>query len=290
MALDKIVVIGAGAMGSGIAQVLAVAGYQVTLQDIAESQLQRAQTGIARSLTRMINKGVVPEAEQAAILTRITATTELTQACEGADLVIESVPELLELKQQLFTELDQLCPPACLLASNTSQINISAMAGRTERREQVAGMHWFNPPPMMRLVELIRTPDSSDATIAALTAVAERCGKSVIVVRDGAGFVTSRAFAVNLLEGIRILEEGLASKEDIDTGIKLALGYPMGPLELADYVGLDVVFHASRGMVEAFGDRFRPPQLLVNLVRSGHLGMKTGRGFYRWEQGKKITA
>lgn len=288
MDIDKIVVVGAGTMGSGISQVLAIAGYRVVMIDVADGILKRAVKGIEKSLKRMAEQETISQGDLDIIRARITAATDLKSNCSDADLAIESIPEVVELKQEMFTALDRWCPEHTLLASNTSQINISTMAGRTGRLKKVAGMHWFNPPPMMPLVELIRTPDTADETIKILTGVAERCKKQVIICRDGTGFITSRAFAAGLLEGIRMYEEGLASKEDIDAGIKLGLNYPMGPLELADFVGLDVVYHASKGMVEAYGDRFRVPQVLVNLVLSGHLGIKSGRGFYRWKDGRKV--
>ena len=288
MSIDRIVVVGAGTMGSGISQVLAIAGYRVIMIDVADEILKRAMNGIEKSLKRMAEKKTIPKGDLDIIRARITAATDLKNSCSDTDLAIESIPEVVELKQEIFTDLDRWCPEHTLLASNTSQINISAMAGRTGRLKKVAGMHWFNPPAMMPLVELIRTPDTADETIKTLTGVAERCKKQVIICRDGTGFITSRAFAAGLFEGIRMYEEGLASKEDIDAGIKLGLNYPMGPLELADFVGLDVVYHASKGMVEAYGDRFRVPQILVNLVLSGHLGIKSGRGFYRWEDGRKV--
>jgi 3-hydroxybutyryl-CoA dehydrogenase len=202
-------------------------------------------------------------------------------------LAIESVTENMKIKKKIFAQLDTHCPAHCLLVSNTSQLSVTAMAAVTQRPTQVAGMHWFNPPPMMKLIELVAAVTTAPETLEALRAVCKQMGKKAVVCKDSQGFISSRAFSAHLLECFRIHEEGLASKEDIDTTIKLSLGYPMGPFELADYVGLDIIYHASAGMVEAFGARFRPPQSLIKLVEAGHYGVKTGRGYYTYPREKK---
>jgi 3-hydroxybutyryl-CoA dehydrogenase len=284
MDVKKIVVVGAGAMGSGIAQVAACSGFQVALQDLNREILDRGMKTIRHGVERGVAAGKIPARVAEEALGRILLTTSLEEACAAADFVIEAVPESMELKRRVFAAIDQVAPPHAVLASNTTQLSVTAMAAATGRPQQVIGMHWFNPPPVMRLVEIVRGVPTSEETLSVARGVAERMGKTVVVCRDCAGFITSRALAAHLLESMRILEEGVASAAEIDTAIKLGLGYPMGPFELADYVGLDVVCHAARGLAEAYGDRFRPPQVLVKLVEAGHLGAKTGRGFYSREE------
>jgi len=285
MDVKKIAVVGAGAMGSGIAQVAATAGFETALQDVDAAALARALGRIRKSLERVVASGKIkPEALEQTVA-RLKTTTSLEEACAGADFVVESVFENLELKKRVFAAIDAAAPKGAILASNTTQLSVTAMANATGRPDRVIGMHWFNPPPVMKLVEIVRGVSTSDETLAVTKALSERMGKTVVVCRDAAGFITSRALAAHLMECFRILEEGIASAKEIDDAVKLGLGYPMGPMELADYVGLDVLCHASEGLAEAYGDRFRPPQTLVKLVEAGHLGAKTGRGFY--EHGKK---
>lgn len=281
MDVRKIAILGAGAMGSGIAQVAACSGFQVALMDLEPAMLERGLAKVRHGLERAACGGKLGEKVAAEALARIAVTTSLGEACRDADLVIESVPENLALKKGVFAAADAAAPPHAVLASNTSQLSVTAMGAATGRPDRVIGMHWFNPPALMRLVEIARGVLTSDDTVAVVRAVAERMGKTVVVCRDGQGFVTSRALGAHLIECIRQLEEGIASAQEIDTAIKLGLGYPMGPLELADYVGLDVIYQSALGLTEAYGDRFRPPQTLVKLVEAGHLGVKTGRGFYR---------
>jgi 3-hydroxybutyryl-CoA dehydrogenase len=276
MDVKQITVVGAGAMGSGIAQVAACSGYQVVLMDMTQEILDRGLVNIRHGIERGVTSGKVAQKVGDEALSRVTVLTSLKEACRTADFVIESVSENLDLKKRVFAELDRAAPPAAILASNTSQLSVTAMASATGRPEKVVGMHWFNPPALMRLIEIARTANTSDDT----RAVAERVGKTVVVCRDTQGFVTSRALGAHLIECMRILEEGVTSPQEIDTAIKLGLGYPMGPFELADYVGLDVIYHSAKGLAEAYGDRFRPPQVLVKLLEAGYLGVKSGRGFY----------
>jgi 3-hydroxybutyryl-CoA dehydrogenase len=280
MDVRKIAIVGAGTMGSGIAQVAACSGFQTALVDLEQAILDRGLAKIRHGLERGVSSGKVAQKVAEEAIARIVATTSMREACGEADFVIESVSENLDIKKRVFGAIDQAAPRQAILASNTSQLSVTAMASATGRPSQVIGMHWFNPPPIMRLVEIARTALTSEETLATTRAVAERMGKTVVVCRDAQGFVTSRALGAHLLECMRIAEEGVASPKEIDTAIKLGLGYPMGPLELCDYVGLDVIYHSTLGLRDAFGDRFRPPQILVKLIEAGHLGAKTGRGFY----------
>lgn len=284
MAVSTIAVIGAGAMGSGIAQVAATSGYDVWLRDITEPALERGVAGIEKSLGRLVKAGQLSEGDSKASLGRIHTTTELSRAAREADMVIEAVFEDLEIKRQLFRDLDQHARPGCVLASNTSQLSITALAAVTRRPEWVIGMHWFNPPPVMKLVEIVMGVDTSDQTLRITEEVSHKMGKETVVCKDSQGFITSRALCAFLVECYRIAEEGLASKEDIDKAIRLGLNHPMGPFELSDYVGLDVLVHASAGMAEAFGDRHRLPQSMIKLVEAGHYGRKTGQGFYNYHK------
>lgn len=287
MEIKKIAVIGAGTMGHGIAQVSALSGLGVGLVDIQESFLDQARAKIAKSLERMVKANKISSDQAATCKGSILYTSDLGQAAADADLVIESVPERLELKKETFRRLNEICSKEAILTTNTSQLSVTAMASQVSNPERVAGMHWFNPPPMMKLIELVRAEQTSDSTLAILKELTLKMGKVPIISKDSQGFITSRAFSAHMLECFRIHEEGLATMEDIDTGIRLALGYPMGPFELADYVGLDVIYHASLGLYQAFGDRFLPPQSLTKKVEAGHHGVKTGRGFYTYPREQK---
>ncbi|MCM3734397.1 3-hydroxyacyl-CoA dehydrogenase family protein [Bacillus cytotoxicus] len=284
--IQNIAVIGAGIMGSGIVQALAMGGKYVKMYDVSEESIQKAYKGITASLERFVKAGRMSEKDKEQVLANIVSTITLEEACKDAELIIEAATENLQLKKEIFKQLDSYASPATILATNTSELSVTAIASATNRTEKVLGMHWFNPAPVMKLIEIVRGVDTAEQTIQVVKELAEEIGKETVVVKDMQGFVTSRAIAVHLLECMRMYEEGIGSKEEIDKAIKLGLNYPMGPFELADYVGLDTMLFASQGLSEAFGDRFRAPQTLVKLVEAGHLGRKTGKGFYNYEKGK----
>lgn len=281
---QKISVIGAGLMGNGITQAMTMAGKDVVMYDISAEALNKGMAMIDKSLSRFVKAGHITEEQRQQALRNIDTSLELESALQGAELVIEAVPENLSLKKDLFEKLDEMVAPETVLASNTSELSITAIAAATRRPERVIGMHWFNPAPVMKLVEIVEGVDTSAETVKFIEQVAREAGKETVVVKDRQGFVTSRALAAHLLECMRIYEEGIASREDIDKAIMLGLNYPMGPLQLADYVGLDTLLFASEGMVDAYGDRFRPPQILRKLVEAGHYGVKSGRGFYDYNK------
>ncbi|MDP2935323.1 MAG: 3-hydroxyacyl-CoA dehydrogenase family protein [Dehalococcoidia bacterium] len=283
METKTICVLGAGTMGSGIAQVAALSGFEVVLRDINQDLLVRGMGNIQRSLERLAKAGKIKEASVEPLLSRIRMTTDLAAGASAAQLVIEAVPEKLELKQSIFKELDRVCPPETLLASNTSGISITSIASVAEHRGRIIGMHWFNPAPIMRLIEIIRGLETTDETVRTVLDLSNRMGKQAVVVQDSQGFIVTRALTPFLLECWRMLEEGIATKEDIDTAIKLGLNHPMGPFELTDFIGLDVELSVCEDMRSTYGDRFVPPQTLRRLVNSGHLGRKTGRGFYTYK-------
>lgn len=286
MMIRNIAVIGAGIMGSGIVQALAMGGKSVKMYDVSEESIQKAYKGITTSLERFVKAGRMSEEEKEQVLVNIVSTITIEEACKDVELIIEAAPENLQLKKEIFKQLDSYASSSTILATNTSELSVTAIASATNRPEKVLGMHWFNPAPVMKLIEIVRGVDTAEHTIQAVKELAEEIGKETVVVKDMQGFVTSRAIAVHLLECMRMYEEGVGSKEEIDKAIKLGLNYPMGPFELADYVGLDTMLFASQGLSEAFGDRFRAPQTLVKLVEAGHLGRKTGKGFYNYEKGK----
>ncbi|MEH6850216.1 3-hydroxyacyl-CoA dehydrogenase family protein [Bacillus pseudomycoides] len=284
--IRNIAVIGAGIMGSGIVQALAIGGKSVKMYDVSEESIQKAYKGITTSLERFVKAGRMSEEEKEQVLVNIVSTITIEEVCKDVELIIEAAPENLQLKKEIFKQLDSYASSSTILATNTSELSVTAIASATNRPEKVLGMHWFNPAPVMKLIEIVRGVDTAEHTIQAVKELAEEIGKETVVVKDMQGFVTSRAIAVHLLECMRMYEEGVGSKEEIDKAIKLGLNYPMGPFELADYVGLDTMLFASQGLSEAFGDRFRAPQTLVKLVEAGHLGRKTGKGFYNYEKGK----
>jgi 3-hydroxybutyryl-CoA dehydrogenase len=277
----RLAVIGAGLMGSGIAQVAAQAGWTVTLRDVDDAAVQRGLTAIRKSLERFAAKGAIDAGDIAGILARITPTTDLELAAD-ADIVVEAVFEKLDVKREVFAALDRICKADAVLATNTSAIPITSIATATKRPESVVGTHFFSPVPMMRLCELVRGLKTSDATVERARAFAEEIGKTVVVVnRDLAGFVTTRLVCAFVMEAIRLVESGVISAEDLDTACKLGFGHPMGPLATADMTGTDVLLNAARNIYADTGDpKFFPPELLARMVAAGDLGRKSGRGFY----------
>jgi 3-hydroxybutyryl-CoA dehydrogenase len=281
---EQIAVIGAGLMGSGIAQVSAQAGYQVLLRDVTDAALERGLAGIRSSYQRFTAKGSLSAEDAEAALARITTTTDLDAVGE-ADLVVEAVFEQLEVKQELFRELDRIARPGAVLATNTSAIPITRIASVTERPESVVGVHFFSPVPMMQLCELVRGYKTSDETLAAAREFAERVGKTCVVVnRDVAGFVTTRLISALVVEAVKLYESGVASAEDIDTACRLGFGHAMGPLATADLTGVDILLHAARNIyTETQDEKFAPPEIMARMVTAGDLGRKTGQGFYRYK-------
>jgi 3-hydroxybutyryl-CoA dehydrogenase len=282
---DALFVVGAGLMGSGIAQVAATAGWDVTLRDVSDEALQRGRAGIESSLRRLVAKQVVSDEQAESALAAITTTTELDAAAK-ADIVVEAVFERLDIKQAVFGELDRLCGPDAVLATNTSAIPITSIAAATQRPEHVVGTHFFSPVPMMALCELVRGLKTSDATLASARAFAEGIGKTCVVVnRDVAGFVTTRLVSAFVLEAVALVESGVASAEDVDLACRLGFGHRMGPLATTDLTGVDILRHAALNIYAETGDpKFYPPELLSRMVDAGDLGRKTGRGFFSYEE------
>jgi 3-hydroxybutyryl-CoA dehydrogenase len=289
MPIQTVMVVGAGQMGAGIAQVAAQAGLKVYLRDIEQRFVDKGLANIEKLLSRDVEKGRRTPAEKAAILGRITGTVSLEPASE-ADLVIEAIIENLDAKLALFRELDQLCPAHTILASNTSSLPITQLAAATNRPAQFIGMHFMNPVPVMKLVEIIRGIATSDETYETIRALAEQMGKTPVVVNDFPGFVSNRILMPMLNEAIFCLYEGIAGVEEIDTVMKLGMNHPMGPLTLADFIGLDTCLYIMNVLYEGFKDpKYRPCPLLVQMVQAGYLGRKTGRGFYIYHPDGTVT-
>lgn len=280
--IRQISILGTGTMGRGIAYLAAVAGYDTVMFDAESSALEGARTAVESIVRKAVEKGKLGEAEAAGAVARLQLIPELEPAVSGADLILEAVPESIELKTDLFAQADLFCGPDTILATNTSSISISQLASNVERRDRFIGMHFFNPPHLMKLVEIVRGERTSDDTVVQVRAVAEKMGKTAILVRDSPGFATSRLGVAVGLEAIRMLEEGVASAEDIDQAMELGYNHPMGPLRLTDLVGLDVRLGIADYLAANLGSRFEPPQLLRDMVRGGKLGKKSGEGFYRW--------
>lgn len=280
--MRKAAVIGSGTMGAGIAQVAATAELTVRLCDADAGALERARGSIRRSLEKLAEKGKLSESP-GTILDRIRPVRDLAEAAAGADLVVEAVPESLELKRTIFAALDAAAPEGAILASNTSSLPIASIAEATSRPDRVVGMHFFNPVPLMPLLEVVRAAGTSDATVAAVCEAGRGMGKDPIVVRDAPGFATSRLGVLLGLEAMRMVEEGVASPEDVDKAMTLGYRHPMGPLRLTDLVGLDVRLAIAEHLHRELGsEAFRPPEILRRMVAEGKLGKKSGEGFYRW--------
>ncbi|MEU8709505.1 3-hydroxyacyl-CoA dehydrogenase family protein [Streptomyces sp. NPDC048565] len=279
----KLAVIGAGLMGSGIAQVSAQAGWDVVLRDVTDEALARGRGGIEASYGKFVAKGKLEAADAEAALARITTTTDL-DAVADADVVVEAVFEKLDIKHEIFRTLDKVVRPDAVLASNTSAIPITKIAAVTEHPERVVGVHFFSPVPMMQLVELVRGYKTSDETLATAREFAESVGKTCIVVnRDVAGFVTTRLISALVVEAAKLYESGVASAEDIDTACKLGFGHAMGPLATADMTGVDILLHATGNIyTESQDEKFAAPELMRRMVDAGDIGRKSGQGFYTY--------
>ena len=280
--IRQITILGTGTMGRGIAYLAAVAGYDTVLFDADAGALDAAKAGIDSILRKGVEKGKLAQGDADAASARLQIVPELEPAVSGADLILEAVPESYELKTDLFAQVDLYCGVDTILASNTSSISITKLASNVERRERFIGMHFFNPPHVMKLIEIVRGERTDDRTVNQVREIAEKMGKTPIVVRDSPGFATSRLGVAIGLEAIRMLEEGVGSAEDIDRAMELGYNHPMGPLRLTDLVGLDVRLGIAEYLASTLGPRFEPPQLLRDLVAQGKLGKKTGQGFYAW--------
>ncbi len=278
--VQRIAVIGAGVMGRGIAYAAALGGFDVTIQDINEEQLSNAISSISKNLTKGVALGKLTATNQTDALSRIKTTTELELAASDADLAIEAILEIMELKIDVFKKLDILCPPNTILATNTSTMSPTEIGAATNRADRTIAMHFFNPVQKMKLVEIVRGLDTSDETYAIVNEIAVQMGKETVELNDFPGFVTSRISCLIGNEAMHLLQEGVGSAKDIDKAIKLGLNYPMGPLELADLVGLDSRLRNMQYLHEKLGDHYRPAPILEKYVKSGRLGRKSGRGFY----------
>lgn len=286
--MKNVAVIGAGTMGNGIAHVFAMNNYQVSLIDISAEALNKAIATITKNLDRMVAKEKISEADKTNTLSRITAHTDMAKGVEGTSLVVEAATEHADLKLKIFAELDKVCPPNVVLASNTSSISITKIAAATSRPDKVIGMHFMNPVPVMKLVEIIRGYATSDEVTREIIDITQSLGKVPVEVNDYPGFVANRILMPMINEAIIALHEGVAGVSEIDTVMKLGMAHPMGPLQLADFIGLDVCLSILRVMHDGFGNpKYAPCPLLVNMVTAGHLGVKSGEGFYQYTPGSR---
>ncbi len=281
--IRQITVLGSGTMGRGIAYLAAISGFDTIVHDVDGASLDAAKASIESLLRKGVENGKVDAVSADEARDRVEYGADLESALRGADLVIEAVPEVLELKQELFAQADLFCGEETILASNTSSISISRLAENVERRDRFIGMHFFNPPHRMKLVEIVTGHRTSEDTVERTREVALRMSREPIVVRDSPGFASSRLGVTIGLEAIRMLEDGVASAEDIDRAMELGYNHPMGPLRLTDLVGLDVRLSIAEYLASTLGPRFEPPALLRAMVSEGKLGRKTGQGFYRWD-------
>jgi 3-hydroxybutyryl-CoA dehydrogenase len=284
MEIKKVGVVGCGLMGRGIVEVSSKAGYDVIVSEINQELLDKGMAAIKTSFAKAVEKGRMTDADAKAALARIKGTTN-TGDFKDRDIVVEAAVENMELKKKIFRELDSICPPETILASNTSCLSVIDIASVTKRQPKVMGVHFFNPVPVMKLVELVRTITTSDDTVAAAKVFCEKVGKTVVMAPDIPGFIVNRLMIPFLLEAIRLLETGLVTKEDMDTAVKLGLNHPMGPLQLSDFIGLDTGLFICDAMYNEFkDDRFAAPILLRKMVTAGQLGAKSGKGFYDYSK------
>ncbi len=288
--VKTVAVIGAGIMGRGIAHAAALGGYRTILEDVLPASLRKAESEIRGNLDKAVELGKVLRSDADAALARIEFAASVEEAARPADLVIEAVPEEIESKIEIFTLLDKICPPATILASNTSSLSITEIASVTYRPKQCLGMHFFNPVHKMKLLEVVRALETDDPTLAAAVDVGRRMGKEVVVVKESPGFITSRINAMIGNEAFYMLQEGVASAADIDKALKLGLNHPMGPFELVDLVGLDTRLHILEYLHRSLGEKFRPCPLLVQYVKAGRLGRKSGRGVFEYPEQTKPAA
>jgi 3-hydroxybutyryl-CoA dehydrogenase len=288
MGIQRVGVVGFGQMGSGIAQICAQAGLDTVVREVDQSLVDKGFQRVDGSLARLVKSGRATEEDAKAARGRLRGTTSLAEF-KDRDLVIEAIVEEIGPKKKLFAELDTVCPPATIFCSNTSSLTIVEMAAATRRPDRFAGLHFFNPPVIMKLVEIVKAITTSDETIATLREFAGKIGKTGVVCKDTTGFIVNRLMVPYLLGAIRMLELGIATKEDIDNAVKLGLGYPMGPFELIDYTGIDINYHVAGVFFDEFKEAYMaPPPLLRRMFLAGQLGAKTGKGFYEYdEQGKK---
>ncbi len=285
--MNKIVVIGAGTMGNGIAHVFAQYGFPVYLVDLHAEQLEKALATISKNLDRQVQKGIFSAEEKINVLNRIHPVQNIRESVQGADFIIEAATENENIKLQIFRELDEYASPAAILASNTSSISITKIAAVTKRPTQVIGMHFMNPVPLMKLVEIINGYATAGFVTEKVIELTKKLDKTPCVVKDYPGFISNRILMPMINEAIISLQEGVASAEAIDTVMKLGMAHPMGPLQLADFIGLDVCLAIMKVLQEGFGNpKYAPAPLLVNMVAAGNLGVKTGRGFYDYRNGK----
>ena len=284
MEINKVGVVGCGLMGAGIAQVCAQVGLHTVVRETDQAALDHGLKRIEQVLHNSVSKGKLSDDDRTATLSRLEGTTQL-HALAHCDLVIEAIVENLDAKRALYGELDTLCPPHTIFASNTSSLTIIEMAAATQRPHRFAGLHFFNPVPVMKLVEVVRSIATSDETITQLKQFGSRLGKTVVEAQDTPGFIVNRLLVPYLLDAVRVYEQGIASREDIDEGMKLGCGHPMGPLTLLDFVGLDTTYYIAEIMYQEFKEpRFAPPPLLKRMVLAGYYGRKSGKGFYDYNQ------
>lgn len=280
--IKRVVVLGSGTMGQGIAQVTAQAGFVTHVYDVDAARVQKAIDNIKQTTDKLVQKGKMTNETRSELIGALVATSDLAQACQDVDLVIESVPEQMELKVNLLREVKAHTKPETILGTNTSSLSITEIGARVGAANRTIGLHFFNPPPVMELLEIVQGLGTDEATVTTSTAIAKRLGKTPIIVNDMPGFATSRLGVVIGAEAMRMLETGVASVQDIDRAMELGYRHPMGPLKLTDLVGLDVRLMILEHLHKEIGEQFRPPAILRQMVRAGKLGKKTGEGFYKW--------